>query len=252
MTRSRIIVLDVDNISFNHALELVMKWGKERMPSYTCFANVHMSIEAYKSREFSDYVNQATLVAADGKPIAISSKILYGIHQERIAGMDFMPAIIDTCDREGLSVFLFGSTDHILSTLYEKIQLEHPKLVLAGKISPPFRDFSEHEIQGFINQINESKANVVLVGMGCPKQETWMAKNYSYINATLLGVGGAFSVYAGLVKRAPRWMQKFSLEWLYRLLQEPGRMWKRYLVTNTLFIYLVAKQLIQRDKTNDA
>lgn len=250
MNRKRIIRLNIENISFQEALSKVTEWGSERFPSYSCFVNGHMSIEAYWNREFSGFVNQANLVLADGKPVAFSYKLLYGISQERIAGMDFMPAIIDVCAKEGLSLFLFGSTDKVLNKISERIIELHPELVIAGKISPPFREFTEQEVQDFIDQINESGANVVLVGMGCPKQETWMAKNSKNINATLLGVGGAFSVYAGMVKRAPRWMQRFSLEWLYRLLQEPGRMWKRYLVTNTLFIFLVAKQLLQKNKSN--
>lgn len=252
MNRNKIIRLNIDNISFREALSRVTEWGRERTPSYSCFVNGHMSIEAYWDVEFSNHVNNASLVLSDGKPIAFSYKLLHGIRQERIAGMDFMPAVIEVSANEGLSLFLFGSTDQVLNKLSEKIAESHSNLIIAGKISPPFREFTEDEALHYIKEINDSRANVVLVGMGCPKQETWMAKNSQLINATLLGVGGAFSVYAGLVKRAPKWMQRFSLEWLYRLLQEPERMWKRYLITNTLFIYLIAKQLMQRDRNNDA
>lgn len=242
MKRNKIIYLNIHDISFNEAVQLVTKWGSERMPSYSCFVNGHMSIEAYRSSEFSDCVNRANLALADGKPIALSCKLLYGIKQDRIAGMDFMPAIISSCAKEGLSIFLLGSTEEVLLKLAERILEIHPEIAIAGTISPPFREFTEAEAQSYIKQINNSKANVVLVGMGCPKQERWMARYTQSINATLLGIGGAFSVYAGLVKRAPLWMQRYSLEWLFRLVQEPKRMWRRYLVTNSMYVYLVVKQ----------
>lgn len=246
MERRRIITLNVSLVSFREALSKVVDLGKTRTPSFACFANAHMAVEAHWNREFADRVNRANLVLADGKPIAFSCKFLYNKHQERVAGMDFMPAIIDSCAKEDLRIFLFGSTQVVLDKLTERIATIHPHLVIAGAISPPFREFTIDEAQTFINQINDSGANIVLVGMGCPKQELWMSNYSKDIRAVLLGVGGAFSVYAGLVSRSPVWMQRYSLEWFFRLLQEPRRMWRRYLVTNTWYLYLILTQLVLR------
>jgi N-acetylglucosaminyldiphosphoundecaprenol N-acetyl-beta-D-mannosaminyltransferase len=244
MSRVKIVSLNIDLISYRIAVQNAIELAKQNTPSYFCFVNGHMLIEAYWNRQYSDYVNGATLVLSDGKPVALSCRLLYRIKQDRIAGMDFMPSIIEACAREKLSIFLFGSSVEVLSQLSKKIQSEYPHLTLAGVCSPSFNAFTPEEAAGYVQEINRSKAHVVLVGLGCPKQETWMARYSHEIHATLLGVGGAFPVYAGLTGRAPLWMQKGSLEWLYRLIQEPGRMWKRYLVTNVLFLYLLIKQYV--------
>ncbi len=115
--------------------------------------------------------------------------------------------------------------------------------MVAGSWSPPFRPLTDTEKEDDIRRINDSGAHLVFVALGCPKQERWMAENKGKIHAVMLGVGGAFPVYAGLQRRAPEWMQKYALEWVFRLCQEPKRMWKRYLVTNTLFCILLAKEL---------
>ena len=242
MSRVRVVNLNIDVISYCIALQNAIELAKQNTPSYVCFVNGHMLIEAYWDRQYSDYVNKASLVLADGKPVALSCRLLYKIKQDRIAGMDFMPSIIEACAREKLSIFLFGSSAEVLSQLSKKIQSEYPHLTIAGIRSPSFYAFTLEEAARYVQEINLSKAHVVLVGLGCPKQETWMARYSNDIHATLLGVGGAFSVYAGLTGRAPLWMQKASLEWLYRLIQEPRRMWKRYLVTNVFFVALLMKQ----------
>jgi N-acetylglucosaminyldiphosphoundecaprenol N-acetyl-beta-D-mannosaminyltransferase len=138
--------------------------------------------------------------------------------------------------------FFFGSTSPILDSIKFRIQQELPELPIAGTFAPPFREWTEAENKQYIDLINRSGAQLVLVSLGCPKQETWMAKNYQQVKGTLIGIGGVFAVYGRLRKRAPLWMQKMALEWLFRLLQEPKRMFKRYLVSNTLFIALILRQ----------
>jgi N-acetylglucosaminyldiphosphoundecaprenol N-acetyl-beta-D-mannosaminyltransferase len=243
MKKKQLISLNVNLISYQDALAKVIDLSRQHIPSYVCFANSHMCIEAHWDNQFAAYVNNGVLTVTDGTPLVIALRLLYCRRQDRIAGMDFMPSIIQACERENLSIFLFGSTPQVLQSLSEKIKERHPQLKIAGSISPAFRAFTPEEAGSYVTEINNSKANVVLVGMGCPKQETWMAQYSQSINATLLGVGGAFSVFGGLTKRAPVWMQKTALEWLYRLIQEPKRMWKRYLVTNTLFICLLIKEI---------
>lgn len=238
----RIISLDICNISFRDAMQKVIALAKNYQPSYVCFANAHMIVEAHNDERFKEQVNGAEMVVADGNPVARASNWLYGIKQERIAGMNFMPSVLREANQLSLSVFFYGSSEEVLEKLRVTISQEYPNIRVAGTISPPFRQVMKEEQQSFINEINAANPNLVLVALGCPKQEKWMAENYKNIRSVLLGLGGAFSVTAGLQKRAPEWMQRLSLEWAYRLIQEPGRLWKRYFYTNTLFLWLLIKQ----------
>jgi N-acetylglucosaminyldiphosphoundecaprenol N-acetyl-beta-D-mannosaminyltransferase len=216
----------------------------DKQQGYVCFANVHMVIEATNNKMFSLMVNNASLVLTDGMPLVKSIKLLYGDRQDRIAGMDIFPDLLRQASDKGLTVFFFGTTESILSEIEQRVKAEFPNLRIAGLFSPPFGK-PINDVK-YIEQISRSGADLVFVALGCPKQENWMAENSSRINAVLLGIGGAFPVFAGITKRAPLWMQRSSLEWLYRLIQEPRRMWKRYFVTNTLFVFLLFKELFLR------
>jgi len=240
--RKRVVSLNLSLISYQQALGDVIALGKLHTPAYACFSNVHMTMEAQASDSFRDMVNSATYTLADGMPLVFALRMLYGIRQDRIAGMDFMLDSLQRCEEQQLSVFLYGSTPEVLESIRNFINVKFPHVKLAGIISPPFRTLSEEENKVMINQINASGANIVFVGLGCPKQEMWMAKNSPSINACLLGVGGAFEIHAGLKKRAPIWMRNAGLEWFYRLTLEPGRLLKRYTVTNSLFIYSFLRQ----------
>lgn len=242
MERKSVLKSDISLITYSEALDQVLQRAQQRTPSYACFCNAHMAVEGYKSSVFQKKVNGATFTFADGMPIAIALRLLYGERQQRIAGMDFMYEAARLAEQHKLSVFLFGSSDFVLTNLKESWKKRFPDLKVAGSISPPYRPLTDRENDTYCDQINRSGANIVMVGLGCPKQETWMADHHQKINAVLLGVGGAFEIQAGLAKRAPNWVRKLALEWLFRLVQEPGRLWKRYLVTNTLFLfYLVAQ-----------
>ena len=242
----RIISLSVDVISLEDSLRKVMDWGMTYTPSYICFANVHMLVEAHRSINFRRQVNSASMVLPDGKPIAKSCYWLHGKTQERKAGMDYMPHLLKAADKSAASVFLYGSSEEILQKMTDRIHQEYPQVKICGQIAPPFGEMTTQEQDSHIRQINFSGANIVLVSLGCPKQEKWMAEHSKRINAVLLGLGGAFPVFAGIRSRAPRWMQRNSLEWLYRLCQEPGRMFKRYLFTNTYFLFLLAGKMLKR------
>lgn len=217
-----------------------------RESGFVCFANVHMTIEAHKDPGFRKELDSARLVLADGRPIAAACNWLYKKKQERIAGMDFMPAILQKSNEKHAGIFLYGSTEEIIAKLIDNIHKDYPAVRIAGAISPPFRSLSTEEVSNHISQINESGANFILVALGCPKQEKWMAANFQSIRGILLGLGGAFNVVAGIQKRSPRWMQHAGLEWLYRLWQEPKRLFKRYFVTNTLFAWLMVKEFFRK------
>lgn len=245
----KIISLCITHTTFQECLQKVTELGKTKTNSFVCFANVHMTVEAYNDKSFENALTNATIITADGKPLAIACKWLYKKEQERISGMDFMPALIHSLNNDGASIFLYGSTENVLETIVQKIKTEFTAVKIAGYLSPPFRQLTTEEEDQHIQLINESGAQFVLVALGCPKQEKWMAKNFTKINAVLLGLGGAFPVYAHLQKRAPTSMQRYGLEWLYRLVQEPKRLMKRYAYTNVMFIYLLIKAVLNKKKS---
>lgn len=246
MENNKVLSLSVSTLSFQETLAFILANGKLRKPSYCCFANVHMTIEAYDNTDFATQVNQADLVCADGMPLVKASKLLNNQHIERVAGMDMMPAVMEKAAQQNQSVFFFGTTDDVLTKIETEAKKRFPNLKIAGTFSPPFRSLTNEEKQGQINLINSSDANLVMVALGCPKQEKWMAEHSKHINAVLLGVGGAFPVFAQLQSRAPKWIRSLSLEWLYRLSQDPKRLFKRYFYTNTKFIMLLAKHYFRK------
>lgn len=243
---NRLFTLNIKPILYQSAIQNIINLALMRKPSYICFANVHMTVEAYQLPEFSNMVNQSTFTFADGMPLVFSLKALYKVKTDRVAGMDVMRDILKEAEKSQIKVFLFGSTVAVLEGIKTYITTSHPRLVLAGYISPPFRNISEEENNAIIQEMKNTGANLILVSLGCPKQEIWMAKNSHKVNACMLGVGGAFEIYAGKAQRAPRWLRNIGLEWFFRLLQNPGRLWKRYLTTNSIFIYLFFKQLLKR------
>ena len=201
-----------------------------------------MCIEAVDDPLFADVVNNADLVTPDGVPIAKSLKLLYGINQERVAGMDLLPDLHSECGQKELKVFFYGGTDDLKQATEKHMISHYPQLDVAGFHTPPFRILTPEEENAIVEAINDSRANFVFIILGCPKQEKWMAKMKGRINACMIGIGGALPVMVGMQKRAPKWMQKYSLEWLYRLMQEPQRLLKRYAYTNAKFIYLLVKE----------
>ncbi len=210
--------------------------------SYVCVANVHMTIEAFKNKGFSDIVNQADLVTPDGMPLVWALRLLYGIKQERAAGMDLLPSLLEKAEETQLGVYFYGGTPELQARTEDFVSRQYPNIKNKHFESPPFRPLTEHEEMECINRINASGAHLVFVALGCPKQEKWMAHMKGKINACMVGIGGALPVLVGMQKRAPKFMQKYGFEWLYRLVQEPRRLFKRYLYTNSLFVLLLLKQ----------
>jgi N-acetylglucosaminyldiphosphoundecaprenol N-acetyl-beta-D-mannosaminyltransferase len=204
-----------------------------------------MTIEAYENDDFNAVVKNADVIAPDGQPLSLFLKHLKHVNQERVCGMDVFPDLLREAAQRGKSIFFYGTTDDVLQKIAEKANREYPTLKIAGLYSPPFRALSPEEKGDIVNQINESKADLIFVALGCPKQEKWMAEHKDKINGCMLGLGQAFHVYAETAKRSPAWMQRFSLEWAYRLYLEPGRLWKRYFYTNSYFLLLTLKYFFQ-------
>lgn len=228
--------------SFEDFVSRILALGKRNESTYTCCANVHMVVEAHRNPDLRAIVNNADLVTADGMPLAKIIKLQYRIDQERVAGMDLFPALLKRAAREEGKVYFYGDTDEVLQQLSKQVLAEFPDLYISGMESPPFRQLTAEEKRATITRINGSGAHLVFVALGCPKQETWMAEHRGLIEASMIGIGNAFRTYIGLEMRAPAWMQRASLEWLYRLIQNPGRLWKRYVVTNSLFLLLAIRK----------
>ena len=216
--------------------------------SYTCFANVHMLVECHKDPGFAKIVNNADMVAPDGMPLTWGLQLIHGVKQDRVTGMDALPHLLATAEEKDIPVYFYGGTDDMLRKTKSYIRQYHPQLQLAGMYSPPFRKLTAEEDQEVVDAINASGAKFVFVALGCPKQEKWMASMKGRINACMIGIGGALPVMIGMQSRAPEWMQKVSMEWLYRFMQEPKRLFKRYLVTNSTFMWLMLKAWIQKGR----
>ncbi len=220
--------------------------GAARRSSYVCCVNAHMAVEAARDPGFARVVNEADLATADGMPLLRCLQWFGGERQERVAGNDLMPALLRCAAEQGLSVYLYGGREEVLQRIRDRAAHEFPTLRIAGMHAPPFRALSEAELQADADRINASGAHIVMVSLGCPKQERWMAVMRPAVHALMIGLGGAFLLYADVDTRAPKWMRDLALEWAYRLALEPGRLWKRYLVTNTLFLGLAVRDAWRR------
>lgn len=243
MRKRKIIRTLVSTGTYKAFIDNILELSKKSSSSYVCVSNVHMSIEAYQSAAFCNVVNSADMATPDGMPLAKAMKLLYGVDQNRVAGMDLMPDLMKVSEEQGLSVYLYGSTDEVLEKIKAKAAQEFPKLKLYA-YSPPFKVLNAEEKSDIVKEINSKNPDFVFVALGCPKQEKWMAEHKGKISSCMVGLGGAFEVYADVKNRAPQWMQDYSLEWVYRFAQDPKRLWKRYAVTNTLFIVLLLLQII--------
>jgi N-acetylglucosaminyldiphosphoundecaprenol N-acetyl-beta-D-mannosaminyltransferase len=204
-----------------------------------------MLIECVDDIGFAKVINDSHLALADGAPVAKSMLYLHSISQDRIAGMDLMEDLMREAEIGGKKIFLYGSTNDVLRLIKKRSSVDFPKLHLES-YSPPFRELTSEEKNGVIDKINKFNPDLVFVALGCPKQENWMYDHKGLINACMIGLGGVFPVYAGIMSRSPELMQKYGLEWLYRFAREPKRLWKRYLYTNTKFVCLFALQWLSK------
>jgi len=234
----------IDALAWDDALACIGQWSQARESRYVCICNVHSVVSAYHDPGFRSVINDADMATPDGAPVAWMLRRLGYMGQQRINGPDLMWRYCEQAQSRDEPVFFYGSTEETLATLRIKLLAAFPGLKIAGSISPPFRPLTSAEDESIVAQVNASGAGVVWVSLGCPKQELWMAAHRGRINAVMVGVGAAFDYHAGTLKRAPKWMQDRGLEWLHRFVSEPKRLWKRYLVGNSVFVVLAARQLL--------
>jgi N-acetylglucosaminyldiphosphoundecaprenol N-acetyl-beta-D-mannosaminyltransferase len=242
--KQSVIGFPVTAAPFDHQIELIIKWAARRRSKVVCVANVHMLMEAHRNSEFAAVLSTADLVTPDGMPLVWLMNLLGAWRQNRVAGMDILLALCHQVSARKISVFFVGSERETLDRMKVRLLQEFPYLQIVGMEPLPFRPLNPTEDADIVEKINRSGAGIVFVSLGCPKQEIWMNEHQGKIKTVMLGLGGVFPVYAGLHKWAPLWVRKLGLEWLYRLLQEPRRLWKRYYQTIPPFIYLAFKQLL--------
>lgn len=230
--------------TFKLALNTIHHWAKEKSNKYVCISNVHSIITAQKDADLRHAIFHSDLTTPDGAPVAWALRQLGHHRQRRINGPDLMHLYLSKIRNTEESVFLYGNTTETLDILKNNLEIKYRGLKIAGSISPPFRPLTEDEAQEHIKIINNSMASTVWVSLGCPKQEIWMSKYSPRINAVLIGVGAAFDYHANTIKRSPKFLQKYGLEWLFRLFMEPKRLWRRYLYTNSMFIFKIIPIII--------
>lgn len=240
----------IDALNWKQSIKTIINWAEHHDSRTVCLCNVHSSVTATEDLQLAKALARSDMVLPDGAPIAWMLRRNGYPHQTRIAGPDLMIQICEGLDGKDISIFLFGSTPEILHRLESNLRKRNPALNVAGCLSPKYGEWSNEEQSSYIDTINQSGAGIIFVGLGCPKQETWMLNNRDKIHGVLLGVGAAFDFHAETVKRAPLILQQLGLEWLHRLISEPRRLWRRYLVTNTRFIILSLSEILKKPATN--
>lgn len=203
---------------------------------YICVSNVHTTVTGYEEADYRNIQNTAALALPDGKPLSLYSKKHGFPEAERVTGPDLMGELF--ARDNGLRHYFYGGKEETIQVLSEKLPGEYPSLRIAGMVSPPFRPLTEEEDERELQKMNDAKADIIWIGLGAPKQERYMYEHRGKVNGVMIGVGAGFDYYAGTIKRAPMWMQKLSLEWLYRLMQDPKRLFRRYFATNFKFLRL--------------
>ena len=246
MKLQNILTMDVHVCSLTDAVQMVVDLSAQNTSSYVCVANVHMCMEVYDSLSFREIVNQADLVVADGKPLSTVQKLLGHSTASQVRGQDLLYALCKVSAEQGLKIgFYGGKSTRLLQTVTDKLTKRYSGLQIHYTYSPPFRALNPQEDEEVVAQLNDTNIDILFVGIGCPKQEKWMAEHKSQLNCVMIGVGAAFDFVAGNKKHAPLWMQRLSLEWLFRFTSEPLRLWKRYLRQNPRFLYHCSKQLVK-------
>lgn len=229
---------------FNAQIDHMIQWAEQRLSKVVCVANVHMLMEAHWNPDFARVLKQSDCLTPDGMPLVWMLNLLNGRLHDRVAGLDILNAVCDRAQHSQISVFFLGADDATMRAARQRLTQDFPQLKIAGMKPLPFRPLTAEEDHQLTQEVNDSGAGIVFVALGCPKQEIWMHRHRDQVNAVMVGIGGAFPIYAGLIKHAPEWVRQMGLEWAYRLKQEPGRLWKRYVSTIPPFIYLSLRQVL--------
>jgi N-acetylglucosaminyldiphosphoundecaprenol N-acetyl-beta-D-mannosaminyltransferase len=251
-TRVNVLGVGISSINMRGALATIEGWIARREAHYITVTGVHGVMESQRDEDLRRIHNQAGMVTPDGMPMVWLGRIAGHSHMAQVCGTELMLQVFKESVTRGYRHFFYGGNEGVPELLKNKLEEQFQGIQIVGTHSPPFRPLTEEEDEQIVKMINESQADIVWVGLSTPKQERWMSAHVHRLKApVLVGVGAAFDFNAGLKKRAPRWMQKSGLEWFHRLLDEPKRLWKRYLVNNPLFIWGVFRQAFGLKRYSD-
>lgn len=232
-----IMGVEIAAINMNWLLDFTDKYIKDLSGDYLCVSNVHTTVTSFEDKEYCAVQNGGIMAIPDGGPLSSVGRKRGHSQMERTTGPSYMGEMFKISYENGYRHYFYGSTEETLAKLYQKLTESYHGLQIAGMYSPSFRPLTEEEDTAIIKLINETQPDFVWIGLGAPKQEKWMAAHQGRIDGLMVGVGAGFDYFAGNIERAPEWMQKCNLEWFYRLIQDPKRLFKRYWETNTKFIW---------------
>lgn len=243
LPRVNILGVGIHAITHDQALQQISNWIDQRARHRVSLCTVHTVMECQYNPQLQQTINQASLATPDGMPLVWLSRYHSGIPVNRVYGPDLMLDLCAWSETRGYRHYFYGGHEQVTPSLVQKLHARFPRLQIAGYYAPPFRPLTPVEQTQQIERLNASRADIIWVGLGTPKQDLWMAQYREYLTAPILiGVGAAFNIHSGHLRQAPRWMQNSGLEWLFRLTQEPRRLWYRYLIYNPLFILSVMAQ----------
>jgi N-acetylglucosaminyldiphosphoundecaprenol N-acetyl-beta-D-mannosaminyltransferase len=247
---NRICVVSLFPNVCNHesAIKKVAELVERRRGGYICFSTVHMVMECYDNAEFGAKVNAADFIIPDGMPIVWMQKLQGVKNATRVRANDLMIMLCEYAEKNNLSVGFYGGKQEVIDEILKRAKKDFSTLRIPYAFSPPFRPLSDEEDAEIVAEIKCAKPDILFMGLGCPKQENWMAAHEDKLTAVMLGVGASFDFYTGKVKESPDWMGKLGLEWFFRLMQEPKRLWRRYLILNPRFMWLATLQLLRLKK----
>ncbi|HEX6124050.1 MAG TPA: WecB/TagA/CpsF family glycosyltransferase [Pyrinomonadaceae bacterium] len=242
--RVRVVSLNPDVVDHDAAIRRVIELINDGHGGYVCFSTVHMVMEAHDSPSFAEKVNAADMVVPDGMPIVWMQKLQGQTNAARVRANDLMMLLCEFAASHDLTIGFYGGRQEVIDAILERVDRDHPNLRVVYAFSPPFRPLTDEEDSKVVSDINAARPDLLFMGLGCPKQENWMADHKGKVKAVMLGVGASFDFFAGNVRESPAWLGRLGLEWAYRLTQEPRRLWRRYLILNPRFMLLAARQII--------
>ena len=233
-------------VPYSKVVESLVELAQKRISAYVCVSNIHTTMMGYFDPKYREITNQSTFSVPDGMPLRWSMCLLGASDQDRVRGPSLMRDLCASGHKHELKHFMYGSSEENLKLLEQKLREENPNITISGMESPPFRELSSEEEEAALERIRNSGANVLWVGLGAPKQERWMWRHKGKLSMPVLGVGAAFDLLSGRIDEAPRLLQWAGLEWLYRFMKEPRRLWKRYLFNNPVFMVIFFIQLMRK------
>ena len=242
-SRVNVLGVGVSAVNIPMALRVIEQWIRDGEQHYVCVTGVHGVMESQRDEHLKRIHNASGLTVPDGMPLVWLSRMAGRAEVERVYGPDLMLALCREAVQKGYTNFLYGGIEGVPERLAPALERRFPGLRIVGTYSPPLRELTEEEDTHVVRMLNEAAPDIVWVGLSTPRQERWMAAHLGRLRASvMIGVGAAFDFHTGRVRQAPRWVQRSGLEWLFRLSQEPGRLWRRYLVNNPRFVYGVFLQ----------